>query len=306
MSFWDFAAGVGNNLISSIGGALTGNAASKSLMRYQQKLNQQAIDQMNRYNSPIEQMKRLRAAGLNENLVYGSGVDGNQGSAANVGIANRNPAFDAGLTDALELSFKRRQIENETKIANANELNILANRELSQAKTLLTLQDVYKGDATMNEYIAQAKANLQHTQQSIAESQQRVDESKQRVQESKQRVTNMQEQVKQIQATVTNLEARTATELLRPSEIRSQIRLNNERSKTTAKQREVFDSIIRLNDKKIEELVSLITHYDLDNGLDALEYEFQERMQQTGLKGVNGRDILNTFKDILLALLRGK
>lgn len=299
MSFWDFAAGVGNNLISSIGGALTGNAASKSLMRYQQKLNQQAIDQMNRYNSPIEQMKRLRAAGLNENLVYGSGVDGNQGGSANVGIANRNPAFDAGLTDALELSFKRRQIENESKIANANEVNILANRELAQAKTLLTLQDVYKGDKTMDTYVAQAKANLEHTQQSIAESQQRV-------QESKQRVTNMQEQVKQIQATVKNLDARTVTERLRPSEIRSQIQLNRERSQTTAKQRELYDSMIRLNDQKIEELVSLIRHYDIENGIDALEYEFQERMQKTGLKGVNGRDILNTLKDIILALLRGK
>lgn len=299
MGFWDFAAGVGNGLINSIGSALTGNAASKSLMRYQAKLNQQAIDQMNRYNSPIEQMKRLRAAGLNENLAYGSGVDGNQSGSANVGISNRNPAFDAGLTDALELSFKRRQIQNETKIANANEVNILANRELAQAKTLLTLQDVYKGDKTMDTYVAQAKANLQHTQQSIAESQQRVEESKQRV-------TNMQEQVKQIQATVKNLDARTVTERLRPSEIRSQIRLNNERSSTTAKQRELYDSMIRLNDKKIEELVSLITHYDLENGLDALELEFQQRMQATGLKGVNGRDILNTLKDILLALLRGK
>ena len=41
-----------------------------------QKQRQDALDDWNRqtlYNSPIEQMKRLKEAGLNPNLVYGSG-----------------------------------------------------------------------------------------------------------------------------------------------------------------------------------------------------------------------------------------
>ena len=52
--------------IPVIGGALStlwnstvGQSQSKSLMRYQQRLNQESIDLQNRYNSPLAQMERL-------------------------------------------------------------------------------------------------------------------------------------------------------------------------------------------------------------------------------------------------------
>lgn len=55
--------------------------------RYQRKQaaqqNQYAIDMWNRnneYNSPINQMNRFNAAGLNPNLIYGQGNAGNSGS----------------------------------------------------------------------------------------------------------------------------------------------------------------------------------------------------------------------------------
>ena len=109
-------AGAGS-LFGSIGNSLWGQSQSKDLMRYQAELNQAAIDRQNLYNSPAESMNRIRQAGLNENLVYGNGVTGNQSSAPNVGIANKDPRFDAGLMDALSTYFKRKQLENETKSA---------------------------------------------------------------------------------------------------------------------------------------------------------------------------------------------
>lgn len=51
---------------------------------YKMALKDQRLDRdyANTYNSPIEQMRRLEAAGLNPNLVYGQGVSGATGQTA--------------------------------------------------------------------------------------------------------------------------------------------------------------------------------------------------------------------------------
>lgn len=60
--------------------------ANKELAQYSFNLNQRAIEDQNRYNSPQEQMNRLKAAGLNPALMYGNGVTasvtGNQSEVA--------------------------------------------------------------------------------------------------------------------------------------------------------------------------------------------------------------------------------
>lgn len=76
----------------------------------------------NLYNSPAEQMKRLREAGLNPNLVYGNGVDGNasgQVRGTNVQPWNpRPPQFDVGgavsggIAAYLDTQIKQAQIDN--------------------------------------------------------------------------------------------------------------------------------------------------------------------------------------------------
>lgn len=294
-----------------IGGALNtiwnstiGQSQSKSLMRYQQRLNQESIDLQNRYNSPLAQMERLRAAGLNPNLVYGNGVDGNQSSAAASGLSNRNPQADFGFADAVNNVFRQRQLENETKLTNANELKILADKLLSQARYLDVMQDVARKDATFNTFVEKAAADLAHTHQSIAESQQRVDESKQRINESAQRVENMKETINEIRANVGLLKARTKTEGMRPSEIRSHINLMNQQATTTKKQRQVMDSIIRLNDRKVEELFYQMMYYSsLGEKID-LENEMTRAAKKFGLQGVTGKDVLNFFKDFLLLWLK--
>lgn len=70
--------GQGLNSLSSAQAAETSFERQKDLMALQ---NQYAVANWNRennYNSPQEQMKRLKAAGLNPNLVYGNGAAGLQ------------------------------------------------------------------------------------------------------------------------------------------------------------------------------------------------------------------------------------
>ena len=59
---------IGNSIMSN-----SANAKSKRAVMMQYMLQNQLIDKQNEYNKPINQMARLREAGLNPNLVYGDG-----------------------------------------------------------------------------------------------------------------------------------------------------------------------------------------------------------------------------------------
>lgn len=88
-------AGVIGSGISALGGIFSGSSSyrnQKKLLRQQNEYNtaaaelayQRNLDMWNRqnaYNSPKEQMQRLRDAGLNPNLMYGQGNTGNASSA---------------------------------------------------------------------------------------------------------------------------------------------------------------------------------------------------------------------------------
>ena len=84
-----------------------------------------------KYNSPTAQMSRLRQAGLNPNLVYGSGVTGNSaGSApqyqpAKIQRATMEPyrGWNLGLSDAASMYMAMRQ--NKAQVENMEAQNKL-------------------------------------------------------------------------------------------------------------------------------------------------------------------------------------
>lgn len=96
--------------------------AQENEKAYQRNL--QMWNLQNAYNSPTQQMARLRSAGLNPNLVYGSGVTGNSaGSTPQYQPADIKRAelssyrgWNQGLTDAVSnfLAYRsnRAQVEN--------------------------------------------------------------------------------------------------------------------------------------------------------------------------------------------------
>ena len=85
----------------------------------------------NAYNAPTAQMSRLRQAGLNPNLVYGSGVTGNSaGSApqyqpAKIQRATMEPyrGWNLGLSDAASMYMAMRQ--NKAQVENMEAQNKL-------------------------------------------------------------------------------------------------------------------------------------------------------------------------------------
>lgn len=111
------------------------NKANMELAKYQNEWQTQENEKayqrnlkmwnlQNEYNSPTQQMARLRSAGLNPNLVYGSGVTGNSAGStpqyqpADIKRAELSPyrGWNQGLTDAVSnfLAFRsnRAQVEN--------------------------------------------------------------------------------------------------------------------------------------------------------------------------------------------------
>jgi len=82
---------IAQGLISGIGSLLQGGInfgtqkynidktirANREMAEYQYNKDLEMWNKGNLYNSPLEQMKRLREAGLNPNLVYGTGAQGN-------------------------------------------------------------------------------------------------------------------------------------------------------------------------------------------------------------------------------------
>lgn len=81
------------------------NAASNA---YSNKQNQKNWEKQNEYNSPTNQMARYRAAGLNPNLIYGSG----QASAGQAGAIAPYQGFQVDGSDVLSMANALASVRN--------------------------------------------------------------------------------------------------------------------------------------------------------------------------------------------------
>lgn len=114
-------------------------------LMYQQQRKDALADwnMQNQYNSPAQQMERLKAAGLNPNLVYGNGADA--GAVGQVRSSQPgNPQFEAPQIDTngvisayLNTTLRGQQVDNmQAQLAIMNE-----EAKLKAAQTLATLMN---------------------------------------------------------------------------------------------------------------------------------------------------------------------
>lgn len=254
MAFLDFLPIIGG-AAQALWQSTVGQSQSKDLMRYQAELNQQAVNAQNRYNSPIAQMERLRDAGLNPNLVYGNGVEGNQSSSPNVGISARPAAPDFGFAESVNNIFKRQQLGNETMIAEANRDKILADEMLSTARYLSTMQDVARKDATFDVYVDTAAARLENLRQQTSTNKAREDLLIQQNNNAKIVANNL---------------------VLQGEKLAAETSLTEEKALTEVVKREALRAGIRLKDAQAHQIAEMLPYIKLGTGLRALEYEVKE------------------------------
>jgi hypothetical protein len=97
----------------------------------------------NEYNSPLQQMQRLKEAGLNPNLVYGNGAVAQGGSIASSSASappGQAPQFDLGgiVSGYLDAESKKVQIDNAKEV----QKNLATERLLKEAQIGKINQDV--------------------------------------------------------------------------------------------------------------------------------------------------------------------
>lgn len=126
------ALGVVNGITSSIFGGASDSASQQRQYDYQLALNQQQQqwqenmwNKVNEYNTPTNQMQRLRDAGLNANLAYGSlsgNVAGNvpQTNAGQAGLINSSPNYANTMLQALEVPQRVRQSMAQSRLLERN------------------------------------------------------------------------------------------------------------------------------------------------------------------------------------------
>jgi hypothetical protein len=121
-------AGAGNTMTSGLFGLasnLLSNRGAKNRQRLADQQNVKFWNMQNEYNTPANQMKRLQDAGLNPNLIYGSG-SANTGIAG--GVAPSKPApyniKNPVPLQAMLLDAQIKNIQADTRVKNEDALRM--------------------------------------------------------------------------------------------------------------------------------------------------------------------------------------
>ncbi len=120
--------GAGNIASSAISAMSVGNAnrMSRKIVQEQNKFNVEQRDYENAYNAPSAQMARLKAAGLNPNLVYGNGSAVTSSAQARQSSIPQYQAIDPGLDNGVNaavntyMQMKNYQLAKEQTVARTN------------------------------------------------------------------------------------------------------------------------------------------------------------------------------------------
>lgn len=276
-------AGVGS-LGSSLFSAFGGQKMSKDMMDYQYKLQQKAIDAQNLYNSPAEQMKRLNVAGLNPNLVYGNGVDGNQSGAANPSMANRNLDIANPLQDMAE-NYRA------SRLLDIQEKNSEVDRQYTAAKTVGQLLDNKYLDESMKDRLQLVAANLAN----IIED---TNLKTSNVMLNASRANNLEELTRKYAAEVDLTKAKTIVEKMRPQEIKANIGLILAKTNLTNKQIEVAQSVIELNGAKVQSVLAQALYYGANASYIGKKSVFQGQLNKIGAGNMTNKDKVRTLVDL--------
>lgn len=114
------------NIASSAGNARAAKQVNKGNMKlaeYQYSKNLDMWHMTNAYNSPTAQMQRLKAAGLNPNLVYGNGATTEAAKAPSYDAPNLQAytGRNYGVGDAVATSLQ--YLQNQAQVENMKEQN---------------------------------------------------------------------------------------------------------------------------------------------------------------------------------------
>lgn len=196
---------VGGAALNALSQART-NAQNRSQAEYAFQQEQQAIQRQNEYNSPAQQVLRMKAAGLNPSLAYGA--DGAMvGNQADVPAYNAIPAeapsvgnVGSAIADSVRTGIEVKDFERRQSLAKAE-------IALKDAQTFAEIMKGNLDDATRTDILSMlgykmdlAESQLSINEQTIAESIQRVENLKKEYEEIQSRIGLNEQQIKTLAA----------------------------------------------------------------------------------------------------------
>lgn len=147
MSIAPLVAAAGITALASGANAISQGSMNRKSRRFQEKM----FDKTNKYNSPVEQMKRLRAAGLNPNLVYGGSSGGTAGTASQPAKPDFQPLDFSGIGDAGVQYFQNRAIESQIAVNAERAENIRQDTVNKGIKAVEQAINAAKGNINLNQ-----------------------------------------------------------------------------------------------------------------------------------------------------------
>ena len=275
----------GSSLIGSIAGAIGQNKVVNKqieaqkrenqlnreynlmLARQQNQWNLEQWQRENDYNSPTSQMARLRAAGLNPDLMYGQGTTGNSaGSPEMTSGAPSEPNDMSVMLSKRSFGQTMQQILDKEQQRRMNEAQIeaiKANTNKTNAETTGINLDNFVKNGTKEYMIQIAGVNVTNAQKSGQLTDAQRQAVYQGIEESKQKIDESKATVDQIRAIISKLDfdkqqdaKRLILEELKNnaeiSELYSRVNLNNSQTKLN-------NSQTKLNENELDELIATFT-----------------------------------------------
>lgn len=136
------------------------NAANSQMMREQNAFSVDMWNRQNEYNLPINQMNRLKNAGINPALAYTNGVSGNSATSAPTSASSApaiSKSYSNFITDMMETMLQGQQIKNmkaEENLDKANTEATYKNIKVSD-HVIVQIDESVKLSQSQREYLAE-------------------------------------------------------------------------------------------------------------------------------------------------------
>lgn len=197
-SFWDSLKSFFGDSATPFANVLAGFSGqfANSLFNYENQM--KLIKYQNEYNTPANQMQRFKDAGLNPNLVYGLGSNGNQPSSGSIAPVD----FD---TSQRENRMAAMQIALQSKATAADIAQKQAQTRLLDTETEGASEDVISKRFANSTFVEQYQTNLANT---IAQTNKYISDLQVNLATIKEKLAN----TKESSARMTLIQAQTKTE----------------------------------------------------------------------------------------------
>lgn len=186
------------------------------LAKQQNEWNKQQWQMENRYNSPVAQIQRMRAAGLNPDMMYGGGVSGNL-SASSPDMTSGSPASPvdwSSLSNKQTIGSTMQQVlQNEMTQAQIENIN--ADTKKQGVETDILETESAFTEAYQKGVLATQNMDIQVKQSTIELNAEQVKKIQADVRNLDQQTAKINNEINKIRAEISNLDADTAYKKLK-------------------------------------------------------------------------------------------